>query len=250
MLDEIKKKQIYNVLLMPIQCTKHSGFNDERKVDIIKTVNGIKTTQTYWVEYKNKNTGTPFRYNFQPDCDMSDFACGFYEIIYKEFLDGKKVVDDNGCLVDNEFAGDTMTSVSRLPGLKNKYHCLANFWIIPMELGRKSIHELSKTSNRYCIKDFMDRFLLLLKFNLDDYKKIFPNYFSKIDIFSRMSDIHLINESYLDKQHNIMQYSDVINKDTEDYLWNCIKKRAEAISNSRFGPELWYYFAQNNILEN
>ena len=26
---------------------------------------------------------------------MSDFACGFYEIFYKEFLDGKKVVDNN-----------------------------------------------------------------------------------------------------------------------------------------------------------
>lgn len=249
MMDELKKKQVYDILLMPIQCSKHCGFNDKRKVEIKKQENIIETTQTYWQEYKDRNTGKTFRYDFIPDCDMSDFACGFYEIIYKDFLDGKKVVDNNGCLVDKEYAGDTMTSVSQLPRLKNRYHCLANFWILPMELGRKSKHELSKTSGYYNIKDFMDRFLLLLKYKSEDYKKSFPNYFAKVDRFERISDIHLLCESYLDKQCNILQYSDVINEQTEEYLWDCIKKRAETISNSRFGLELWKYFEKHNILE-
>lgn len=86
-------------------------------------------------------------------------------------------MDNNGNLVNKEFAGDTMTSVSKLPELKEKYHCLANFWLIPMELGRKSNSPLSKTSNTYQIQDFMDRFLLLVKFKFGDYHKNFGRYF-------------------------------------------------------------------------
>lgn len=248
MMDDIKKEQVYNILLMPIECTKHSGFNTERKIIIKKKKNCIETTQTYWPEYIDKNTGEKFRYNFKSDCDMSDFACGFYEIVYKDLLNGKQVVNNNGCFVDKNFAGDTMTSVSKLPRLKNRYHCLANFWIIPMELGRKSKHELSKTSKKYCIEDFMDRFLLLLKYNLDDYKKEFQNYFFKIDSFEKISNFHFIGDSYLDEEYNVIQYSDTINEDTESYLWNCIKKKAKMISNSEFSSELWQYFNNNKII--
>ena len=249
LMDELKIKQVNDILLMPINCTTHCGFKDKRNVEIKKQENTIETTQTYWQEYKDRNTGESFRYNFFPDCDMSDFACGFYEIIYKDFLDSKKIVDDNGCLVNKEYAGDTMTSVSKLPGLKDRYRCLANFWILPMELGRKSEDKFSKTSHYYDIEDYMDRFLLLLKYKLEEYKKRYPNYFSKINKFEKISDIHLLFNSYLDKRFNVLQYSHAINKNTEKYLWSCIEKRAETIANSRFGPDLWKYFANNNLLE-
>lgn len=245
MMDELRRKQVYDVLLMPIFCEQHSGFGHERKVEIKKEKNKIITTQIYWQEYKDRNTGETFRYDFQPDCDMSDFACGFYEIIYKDFLNGKKIVDDNGCLVDKEYAGDTMTSVSRLPNLKNKYHCLANFWVIPMELGRKSAHKLSKTSRYFCIEDFMDRFLLLLKYRLNEYKTDFPNYFIK-DKFEDFSSLHFLRESYVDGKGNIIQYSDFIDEQTEQYLWNCIRTRANDIA-GKYGNELWKYFEKNNL---
>lgn len=239
---------MYDILLMPIECTKHCGFGGKRNVEIKKQGNRgnrgnrIETSQTYWPEYTNRDTGEKFRYDFSPDPDMSDFACGFYEIIYKDLLGGKKIVDNNGCFVNKEYAGDTMTSVSRLPGLRDRYHCLANFWILPMELGRRSKHPLSKTSPCYDIRDFMDRFLRLLKDELEKYKRGFPDYFSKADKFERISDIHLLCGSYLDEQCNVLQYSHEINKQTEEYLWDCMKKRAKAISESSFAPELWKYF--------
>lgn len=245
-MDELKRKQVYDILLMPISCTKHAGFNQERKVEIKRQDNIIKTTQTYWPEYIDRTTEKPFRYDFVSDCDMSDFACGFYEIVYKNFLEDRKIVDDNGCLVDKEYAGDTMTSVSQLTKLKKRYHCLANFWVIPMELGRKSKHRFSKTSNYYNIEDFMDRFLLLFKYNLNKYEESFPNYFKKINSFEEFSGINLLCASYVDNKYNIIQYSNMINEEIEEYLWNCIKKRAEIIS-GKFATELWEYFKNNGI---
>lgn len=41
----------------------------------------------------DRNTGKPFRYPFASDCDMSDFACGFYEILYKEILQDIRLPD-------------------------------------------------------------------------------------------------------------------------------------------------------------
>lgn len=249
MMDEFKRQQVYNILLTPIQCEKHSGFNDKRIIiELGNLGNIINTTQTYWPEYKDRDTGNPFRYKFTPDCDMSDFACGFYEIIYYDILNGNNVVDSNGCLSNTCFAGDTMTSISKVPGLKNKYHCLANFWLVPMELGRKSTHKLSKTSYYYRIDDFMDRFLLILKYKFSEFKAEFPEYFSKIDNFNKLVDIHMLRESYLDKNYCILQYSDVINHETEEYLWECIKKRAEFISNSKYALQLYEYFEKNGIL--
>ena len=246
-----KINQVYDILCTPIECTQHSGFKDERKESIEKEKGVIKTTQTYWPEYIDKDTREPFRYKFIPDYDMSDFACGFYEIIYKDLLNGNSIIADNGCFVDKNNAGDTITSVSQLPGLRNRYHCLANFWMIPMEIGRQSKHNLSKTSSKYCIEDYMNRFLLLLKYRYVEYKSSFPDYFSesRIDSFEKMSYIHFLEESYIDKNYDIKQYSDVINKSTEEYLWKCIKKRAEKISNSKFGLELWEYFDRNNLFE-
>lgn len=151
-------------------------------------------------------------------------------------------------MINKQFAGDTMTSVSELSDLCDRYHCLANFWIIPMELGRKSNHKLSKISKTYCLEDFMDRFLLLLKYKFDVFKKDFPDYFLQINTFNQMSDIHFLRESYLDSQYIIYNYSDVIDTNTEKYLWTCIQKRAEMISKSEFAQELWEYFNEVGIL--
>ena len=102
----------------------------------------IKTTQTYWPQYIDKDTAKPFRYPFRPDCDMSDFACGFYEIIYKDILIGQNIVVEDGNFTNKIFAGDTMnTGIISKYGRKTKLsthkrHCLANFWILPMWLGR------------------------------------------------------------------------------------------------------------------
>jgi len=47
MKDNIKCKQVYEVLLMPINCEKHCGFESNRKVNISKQRNHIISTETY-----------------------------------------------------------------------------------------------------------------------------------------------------------------------------------------------------------
>jgi hypothetical protein len=100
------------------------------------------------------------KYYSSADADMSDFAIGFYEIIYKEILKGKPILGQKGSLRNSEFAGDTMNSFNTIanctPGAgkssrlrtekeewpeylrvyHSQYHCLANFWILPMDIGR------------------------------------------------------------------------------------------------------------------
>lgn len=247
-MDERMQNQVRDILLMPIEITNSSGFGDKKKVEIKREGKVIKTTQTYWPEYRNKETGELFRYNFKPDCDMSDFACGFYKIIYKSILSSNSIVDNNGCMVNKQFAGDTMISVGQLSDLRDKYHCLANFWVIPMELGRQSNHKLSKTSKTYYILDYMERFLLLLRYKFDVFKNEFPDYFQQINAFNRMADIHFLRESYLDSRYNIKNYSDVIDNDSAKDLWTYIQNRAEMISKSEFGQDLWEYFKEVGIL--
>lgn len=230
MINDKKRQDIYKILMTPIQCTKYSNGRP-----IIKVVNSvIETTQTYWPQYIDKDTGKPFRYPFIHDCDMSDFACGFYEIIYKDILNDNKLVDDNGNFTDKNFAGDTMTSVSKLPGLKDRYHCLANFWLIPMEIGRTSKNEWSKTSKKYEILDFMDRFLLLLKYNYHAYEDLFKNYFNNIKTFEQFAEIHFIKNSYVDENYDVNEFSHQLDSTTSDILFEFIKIRATLISESKY----------------
>ena len=243
MIVTAKSKQVYEVMLMPIKCVEHCGFGNARKVNICRDNNSIKSTETYWSQYRDRDTGKPFRYPFVSDCDMSDFACGFYEILYKDILQGMlKLVDEDGNLVDKEFAGDTMTSVSKLPGLRDKYHCLANFWLLPMEIGRTSKNDWTKTSRKYDVQDFMDRFLLLLKGNFEKYKHFYPSYFKEIDSFENFVEIHYLGGSYIDKNFNINEFSNIIDTFTSDMLFEFMKNRAESISKSEYVDELWDYF--------
>ena len=242
MKDNIKCKQVYEVLLMPINCEKHCGFESNRKVNISKQRNHIISTETYWPQYPDKITGKKFRYPFKSDCDMSDFACGFYEIIYAPLLNGKKIVDEAGNFVDKEFAGDTMTSASKLPGLRDKYHCLANFWLLPMEIGRTSNNDWTKTSKKYDIQDFMDRFLSLLKANFDEYKCLYSSYFKNIDTFQSFVKIHHLDGTYVDEEYTVIQFSNNIDISTSNRLFELIKCRADNISKSEYVDELWDYF--------
>lgn len=245
MKDNIKCKQVYEVLLMPINCEKHCGFGSNRKVNISKQGNHIISTETYWPQYKDKITGKPIKYPFQSDCDMSDFACGFYEIIYASLLNGNKIVNEVGNFVDKEFAGDTMTSASKLPGLRDKYHCLANFWLLPMEIGRTSKNDWTKTSKKYDVQDFMDRFLSLLKGNFDEYKHLYTTYFTNknMDTFEHFVDSHYLRGAYVDEKYNVIEFSNHIdNISTSEMLFGIMECRAKNISESKYVNELWEYF--------
>lgn len=168
--DEIKK-----FLLMPIECT-----TEENRIFIYK--DKIFSSQKY--------RGL--------DPDMSDIAIKFYEIIYEDQLKGRSLLDNN-LLADKQFCGDTMNSLYSISCKKYNidkaewekcYHCLANFWMLPMPVGHTSsrmVYEIKDQKYRYkdllflsksnpTIRDDMYRFLASVDENHQKIKELFPDY--------------------------------------------------------------------------
>lgn len=259
-----KAEQIRAILLMPIECTTQKSKN------IFVYQNRIFSSQLYVGDY---------------DPDMSDFAVGFYEILYKNILVDNsnseiKILDSRGHLTDDDFAGDTMNSfniiANRIPGAgkskkkrtsseewpeylreyKEHYHCLANFWLLPKDLGRTG-NPLSKLKKAY---DYMDRFLKICKkfYDMDTPKeyKAYESYFSKFsdcksDYFDVFTKVHLIG-GYVNENSDIMPYSDsrkYTGKTVVDSMMRQIKKRAKDISESQIAEELWNYFIDLKIVK-
>ena len=104
MMNDKQRAQVYNILLTPIKffSEKYKESNEYPDYKIEETnifidKNVIKSTQSYYPYYPDSSKK---RYPFSPDCDMSDFACGFYQIIYKDILNKDilnyyKLVDDD-----------------------------------------------------------------------------------------------------------------------------------------------------------
>ena len=154
--DKVTEKEniVYEILLTPIKC--------EKNVPKIY----IKDNVVY----------SPQLYKGNPDEDMSDFSVGFYKIVYKGIL-GENNVDilkKDGTYKNKNYMGDTIHSFNSLANVildnksknerspkeawpkelidyQSKYHCLANFWVIPMSHGRTSAK-----LNRY---DSLDAYL-------------------------------------------------------------------------------------------
>jgi len=254
--DEKRREQVYKILLAPVNKPTYSGHVGERKVIVKWNGSHIDTTQTYWPEYKDTNQDS-IRYPMNPDCDMSDFACGFYEIIYRDILPGHIVCED-GNLFDKEFAGDTMNTVKKMPSLTEKYHCLANFWLLPMQLGRMSNHELSKTDPQYMIQDYMDRFLIAVQDKLEEYRRVFPRCFAEMRTFEDMVNVHSLEGSYVElidsedlaeKEYVVQTFSDMPTVFKEETVWECIQKRARVIADSQYGEELERYFISLGLIK-
>lgn len=248
MISNKKRREVFNILMMPIECTGYSDKNP--KIEIVDSV--IKTTQTYYSIL---------------DEDMSDIALGFYEIIYQDILKGKTILNDKDGFTNQSFAGDTMNSFNYIANTipeageskdqrtdQNKwplylqeyyqnYHCLANFWILPMELGRSG-KKWCKGSFTQKVNDYMDRFLKLLKNNYENYKKNYKNYFDEIGEFDQFVDVHFLLDSYTNKEFKIFEYSNnsSSSKSIVENINNLMEKRAKTISESRYAKQLWTYF--------
>jgi hypothetical protein len=247
MMNDKQRVQVYNILLTPIEffSEKYKESNvypdyiiEETNIFIDKNV--IKSTQSYYPYYPDLSKK---RYPFSPDCDMSDFSCGFYEIIYKDILIGQNIVDEDGNFTNKIFAGDTMnTGIISKHGRKSKLsthkrHCLANFWILPMWIGRdwgKNPHpEHSKTRNN--CNDYIELYLEYVKDNWDVLQKNenVGEYFLKFKNFNDFMDKHYISDNV--KSEKIQEQIDFI------------KDRAKAISESKHTEELWEYFFENGL---
>jgi len=151
---------IKKILLTPIEVIGHSGRNTKICIEYKK----IDTTQ---------------RYANRLDADMSDVAVLFYEIIYSDILKSKSLLNERRYCRNELFAGNTMNSFNSIertlgagtssradwPESLSKYfesyHCLANFWLLPMDLGRKLIGgDLNKGAwGEHRHRDYMDSYL-------------------------------------------------------------------------------------------
>lgn len=239
--DHVKQEQVREILLMPIVC-------DKNIVGIRRRGDRIYTGQKYYS---------------CADEDMSDFAMGFYQIIYNEILkSNESIVDDCGKLIDKNFAGDTMNSFKAIANLYKVYpkgttdicewedylweyfegyHCLANFWLLPMDIGRRSAKK-----NRY---DSMDIFLNNL--NKDYvYLKEYKSYYEQLSTYSVFCKKHFIEQyETLENEIVIEKYKNGFVKELIRQANKCITDRAENISKSRYCSDLWKYFKKLELIE-
>lgn len=252
------QKQVYDVLVTPIICDKKLKENS-----FIRKNGVIFSSQKYCRD---------------ADPDMSDLAINFYQILYKDKLIDFNLIDENGYLTNKEFAGDTMNSYNTIANgiastklqfigdennvsidpyltyYKNHYHCLANFWLIPMRHGRQS-----PKKNRY---DSLDLYLQYINENWENLKNnkqisygrgkyitTYDNYFENTNLkdfkdFCRIHYIEKINDDILDLYKN-HQYNDIM-----DIAISSIFDRAKNIaSDIEICPELYKFFEERGILD-
>lgn len=166
------------------------------------------------------------------DQDMSDIAIKFYKVLYGEDME---ISNEMGSL----FAGDTMNSYNTvIKGASDKikkfwnnhYHCLANFWVLPTQVGRSC-----RKCNKAAGGDYMDIFLGKYLHDENFYGQFQENYEEYTRRFPRESfaELHMIEGIYTEKQivkdlpHD--QGADtVINE-----MWSRIEKRAELIAKNK-----------------
>lgn len=252
--DKVKREQVYMVLMKPVKYSTKRTSHEKAIIEMKEDV--IYSTQLY---------------NGMLDCDMTDFACGFYQIVYKDFLYNaniQSVVNVEKGLNDIEFAGDTMNSFNTVANLvkeagkskklrtnenmwplylkeyKYTYHCLANFWLVPMPIGR-TLDELSKAKRT---KDYMDRFLKILQKDFQTYVKEFPKYFSAMDeSLNEFMEIHFLKDSYI-QNNQILKFSNGKPQDIISIIHQLNKERAMTIAKSDKVDELWSYFNKHGLI--
>lgn len=247
-----REEQISEILLMPICCKKkHKKIKKEDGI--------IQSGQKYYSS---------------ADGDMSDFAIGFYEIIYKEILESKAILKHNGYLYSRNFAGDTMNSFHTIANITpgagksrkerediceekwpkylrdyySTYHCLANFWLIPMKMGRTTAGEYNKA--RRPISDYMDRYLQMLYSEID-FEKRDRDYFKYFESKNDFAHKHFLIGVYIDINLNIDLYSKSHKKASEFLVEKAMEKmrlRADSIAKSKYADELWDYFKMYELV--
>lgn len=218
------------------------------------------------IDFKEDKILTGQKYIRFADEDMSNFTIGFYEILYRDILKEKSILNEKGEILNNDFAGDTMNSFNSIANITPeagnttltrtsedswplylkeyfyRYHCLANFWLLPIDFGRKS-----KKKNYY---DSLDIFLNKVIEEYSDlsikYKSYFDNFGKAEDFFSENficcpRKTSLVLENYGRKKSN--------SKILVENAWKVIEKRAYDISNSKYSDLLWHYFNELQLFE-
>lgn len=159
-----KQKKVYDILVCPIIATTNFNsiemFHGENRSLIIS---GHEVCKRGLINV--------------PDEDMCDLAIRFYEVLYG--LEEGSILRQKGNPEDWKNAGDTMNSFENVVKFSSEikksewneiYHCLANFWMLPGCIGRKTNSDSKNSggifSDPITVKsfnkgrrDYMDRFL-------------------------------------------------------------------------------------------
>lgn len=226
-MDEKMRKKIRELLLTPIICIKWN-----KKPFIYNQI--IYTGQEYYS---------------LADEDMSDFAVEFYNIIYKDIIEAGAILDKKQ-LRHKDFAGDTMNSFITIGKLAEfeqnnpeiikvvmdyfqSYHCLANFWVLPLDIGRKS-----KKLNYY---DSVDIFLERLsdKKEYDDIMKRYTFYKKGIEDYDVFLTKHFLEGYEID---STIPYEAQNVVELIERAKGMMFLRADAISKSDKADRLYEYF--------
>lgn len=233
------QEQVRDILLMPIESTTQESLN------VFIYDGRIFSSQ----EYRGY------------DPDMSDFAVGFYQIIYRQILKKEYKILKGKMLKNEEFCGDTMNSYTIVTKNKindkerkewiNKYHCLANFWLLPKHVGHSSSYTAklklmyySKSKNG--INDYMDNFLHNYLDKYEEYRAVFKDY-TKRFTSKNFGDVHFLEGSYMEKGM-VIDFSDEMEDKIIDIIWGKIKNRANLIACKK-GEELYEYFLRLGIID-
>lgn len=210
------------------------------------------------LRYVSNSIGTTQRYHSGFDPDMSDIAIEFYKIIYN--ID--ELLDENGYLLfDKQLAGDTMCSFNTiankvpkagksrkkrtsfdewpefLKDYHNLYHCLANFWLLPLWVGRSYPRMPSEyrwgSKTKRGIDDYMDCYLSFLKEgHYSEFIGQYVQYGKMYASFDEFCDKHyLTGKNCYIRNGEIFMYSHEDNsEEIVRSMTNLIKARAEQIS--------------------
>ena len=207
---------------------------------------------------------------------MSDFAVGFYEIIYRDNLlnENKNILAEYGRFKNKELAGDTINSFNSLANVildetnktrsnqdkwpdylieyEKRYHCLANFWVIPMRHGRRSAKLGRYDSFDFYLEKLQDEYDEFQKEAIVHYprdKKEYNNYFRMINGFNEFLKIHCI-ENHVKAENPQDPYKqkdkEVCKKLIED-IYYFMEIRAEAIVKN-YTDLLYQYFLELKLI--
>ena len=118
-------------------------------------------------------------------------------------------------------------------------NCLANFWILPYELGRSG-----KKGNYY---DSVDVMLNRVK---NDYNVIgkYSKYTENIDTYDEFCSMNMLGNYVIDTEI-ITKYQKGNSKEIIDHIIENIEERAVYIANSEIASEVMEYFKECRIWE-
>lgn len=237
-----EQRQVYKLLLTPIECDKKASGMSLKDGKIF-------SGQTYISSYA--------------DPDMSDFAVGFYEILYRDVLDNGEMLDSHFFFKNTDFAGDTMNSFNSIanvtPGAgtnaderppfekwpiflqeySRQFRCLANYWVIPMKLGRQSMK-----FNRY---DSVDLCLSVLESDYQNCMANYVDYCSKVPDFTHFCTVHFIS-TWHDREMVLQLYRNMGGEKLVKLATEAIHIRALRIASSCYSEKLFHYFVSLGLV--